>query len=160
MDKRCPRKLNTPPQSFCPMAVARLKWRAEWQPKKIKGKLQTEPSEEEENNAPGCPWAVNSHENGFCFFKAYEYHKEKLTDSQIAHMLGVSEPTVKKTADKGIYKASQSPALKELKELYGDEAIIKERLVDCYEDQYIDMSGLSVSSVDDGTIVKPEDDTV
>jgi len=142
------------------MAVARLKWRAEWQPKKVKGKWQTEPSEEEENNAPGCPWAVNSHENSFCFFKAYEYHKEKLTDSQIAHMLGVSEPTVKKTADKGIYKASQTPCLKELKELYGDEAIINERLVDCYEDQLNDLSGLSVSSASEEETVKLEDEPV
>jgi hypothetical protein len=147
MDPRCPRKLNTPPKEFCPMAVARLKWRAEWQPKKVKGKWQTEPSEEEENNAPGCPWAVNSHEASFCFFKAYSQDREKLTDSQIAHMLGVSEPTVKKTADKAIQKAAESPALKEMKDLYGSESIVEERLVDVYEDQLNDLSGLSVGTV-------------
>lgn len=138
------------------MAVARLKWRAEWQPKKVKGKWQTEPSEEEENNAPGCPWAINSHEASYCFFKAYSEHREKLTDSQIAHMLGVSESTVKKTAERALYKAGQVPALKEIKDQYGDEAIIEERLVDCYEDQLNDLSGLSVGSSDEE--VKPEDE--
>jgi hypothetical protein len=158
MDKRCPRKLNTPPKEFCPMAVARLKWRAQWQPKKIKGKWQTEPSEEEENNAPGCPWAVNSHDASFCFFKAYSEDREKLTDSQIAHMLGVSEPTVKKTADRAIQKAAQDPVLKEVKEYYGSESVVQERLLDVYEDQLNDLSGLSVSTMTDDEPAKSDEE--
>ena len=148
MDYRCIRKLKTPPQEFCPAAVARLRWREQ---------LGKEPSEEEEKSAPGCPWAVRSHEHSFCFFKAYDQDHEKLTDSQIAHMLGVSEPTVKKTADRAIRKISNFPALKEMKELYGNESIIEERLVDQYEDQYNDLSGVTITSVTEEEPVKIEE---
>ncbi len=138
MDRRCPRKLNTLPQEFCPAAVARLRWREQ---------LGREPTEDEERSAPGCPWAVRSHEHNFCFFKAYSEDREKLTDSQIAHMLGVTEITVKKTADRALRKAANVKELKEMKELYGDQSIVEERLVDPHEDQLNDLSGLTISSV-------------
>jgi hypothetical protein len=149
LDSRCIRKLKTSPKEFCPSAVHRLRWREQ---------LGREPTEEEELSAPGCPWAVRSHEHNFCFFKAYDQDREKLTDSQIAHMLGVSESTVKKTAIRAEKKVANYQPLKELKELYGDESIIDDRLVDPYEDHLNDLSGISISSVADEVPIKSDDD--
>lgn len=136
MDARCLRKLKSPPKEFCPAAIARLRWRDQ---------LEHEPSEEEERSAPGCGFAIRSHESSFCFWKSYEYNREKLTDSQIAHMLGISEATIKKVGDRALKKSLQYKPFKELKEMYGDETIIEERLVDPNEDRLIDLSGLTVS---------------
>lgn len=147
MDRRCPRKIKTPPKEFCPAAVHRLRWREQ---------LGREPTEEEERSAPGCPWAIRSHEHNFCFFKAYDQDREKLTDSQIAHMLGVSEPTVKKTANRAEKRMANYGPLKEMKELYGSESIIQERPVDPHEDRFNDLSGLTVASVAPEEEVKAE----
>ena len=149
MDKRCPRKLKTSPNEFCPAAVHRLRWREQ---------LGREPTEEEELSAPGCPWAVRSHEHSFCFFKAYSEEREKLTDSQIAHMLGVSEVTIKKTATKAEKKLANYKPFKELKELYGTESIITGRPTDPYEDQLMDLSGISITAVTSEEEVKIEEE--
>lgn len=149
MNNRCPRKLKTPPKEFCPSAVHRLRWREQ---------LGREPTEEEERSAPGCPWAVRSHEHSFCFFKAYSQDREKLTDSQIAHMLGVAEVTVKKTASRAERKVANYAPLREMKELYGDESIIEERLVDAHEDRLNDLSGLTITSVTEDEPVKVDEE--
>jgi hypothetical protein len=147
MDSRCLRKLKTLPKEFCPAAVHRLRWREQ---------LGREPSEEEERSAPGCPWAVRSHEHSFCFFKAYAESREKLTDAQIAHLIGVSESTVKKTALKAEKKLAAYKPFKELKQVFGSDSIIEERLIDPYEEHINDFSGLTVTSVT--TELVPEED--
>jgi len=138
MDSRCIRRLKTPPQEFCPAAIARLRWQDQ---------LGREPTEEDEKNAPGCPWSIRNHEHNYCFFKAYSENREELINSQIAHMLGVSEATIKKTYDKAIRKASQVPAIKQIKELYAGEQIIHGRLVDPNEDRLNDLSGIAIASM-------------
>jgi len=139
LDNRCFRKLTKPPQEFCPAAIQHLRWRES---------LGREPTEQEEVSAPGCIWSVRSHEDMFCFFKSISCEKEPLTDSQIAHMLGVSEITVKKTRERAILKIANLPEFREIKELYKGEVIIQERQVDPYEDCLMDISGISPSSIE------------
>ena len=155
MDDRCPRKLKQPPTHFCPLAVARLRYRDGIKDDSKRKKELTEPKD-----APGCPWAVRSHQHGYCFFKLLEdpQNPEKFTDSQIAHMIGVSEEAVKKIADRVLKKAANIKAFKEIKETHGDGPLVEERLIDGYEDQLNDLSGITITSVAEGE-VKLEEDT-
>jgi len=148
MNSRCPRKLKHPPQEFCPAAIQRLRWRES---------LGREPTEQEETSAPGCSWSVRSHDDMFCFFKSISYEKESLTDSQIAHMVGVSEITVKKTRERALAKLANLPVFKEMAELYDGEAIVVERQVDPYEDSFSDIRNLRPSSVVEEVIPTPEE---
>lgn len=148
MDKRCIRKLKTLPQEFCPAAVNRLRWRES---------LGREPSEQEELSAPGCPWAIRNQEYMFCFFKAFSEDREPLTDAQVAHMLGISELTVRKTRERALHKMANMKEFKEVKEYYPDEVIINERLVDPYEDQLADISHISVDSIDEVSLSTDKD---
>lgn len=149
MDIRCIRKLTNPPEEFCPSAINRLRWRES---------LGREPTEQEELSAPGCPWSVRSQEFMFCFFKAFSNDREPLTDSQVAHMLGISELTVKKTRDRALSRLSSMKEFKEIMELYKGEVIIKERLVDPYEDQLSDISRISPSVAEEETIIVSDED--
>lgn len=149
MDKRCPRKLKEPPNYFCPLAVQRLRWRE---------KQTKEPKENEERSAEGCTWAIRSHEHMFCFFKLISsQNQEKLTDSQIAHMLGVTEATVKKVADRAVKKLACMKEFREMKEMYGSDPIVEDRPVDAYEEHLNDMSGISISSVAEDEVKLEED---
>lgn len=148
MDKRCVRKLKRSPEEFCPSAVYRLRWRES---------LGREPTEQEELSAPGCPWAVRSQEYMFCFFKAFEEDREPLTDAQVAHMLGISEITVKKTRDRAIAKMANMKEFKEIKESYAGGIIIEERLIDPYEDLLTDVSNISMDNVEEIALVSDED---
>ena len=148
MDHRCPRKLKHPPQEFCPAAIQHLRWRES---------LGREPTEQEEVSAPGCFWSVRSHDDMFCFFKSISYEKESLTDSQIAHMVGVSEITIKKTREKALVKLANLPDFKEMKELYAGEPIVVERQVDPYEDSFSDIRHFRPSEVLEEVIPIPDE---
>ncbi len=146
MDSRCIRRLKNLPQEFCPAAIARLRWREEFD--SSSGNKRKEPTEQEEANAPGCPWAVKSHQDMFCFFKAVSDSSECYTDAQIAHMLDLKEMTIKRIRKRAMAKIADRKELKEIRDLYAGEPIVQDRLYDPYEDQLNDMSGLSVSSDD------------
>lgn len=148
MDSRCVRRLKKLPQEFCPAAVARLRWREEFDVGA--GNKKKEPTEQDEANAPGCPWAVKSHKDMFCFFKAIANCDESYTDAQIAHLLGLKEITIKRIRKRAMAKIADHKELKEMKDLYEGGPIVEEKLYDPYEDQLNDMSGLSIGS-DDST---------
>ena len=117
MDPRCPRKLTSHPDKWCPLAVMRLK---------ALRNSDKELTEEEENLLPGCPWAVNHQLANYCFFKyAAEFlNPEKPpSDSDIAHFNNISQETVKKTIKKAIDKGKNVKGIKELME-NSDGAII------------------------------------
>jgi hypothetical protein len=154
MDKRCPRNLKQPPQHFCPLAVARLRWRDA-----VKDDPRHKRELSEPKDAPGCPWAVRSHEHGYCFFALNQSPNapEKFTDSQIAHLEGIPEAAVKKIADKAIKKSAQMKVFKEIRETHKDGPLVIERPIDGYEDQLNDISGISISS-DGESEVKSESD--
>jgi len=97
MDCRCPRSLASMPESFCPLAVNRLR------------AIRTaghELSEEEENALPGCPWAVNSQTANYCFFKHIdEFASEQtLSDIEVAALNCLSVDTVKKVEKEAMNK--------------------------------------------------------
>lgn len=104
MDKRCPRKLENLPDSWCPLAVQRLK--------AIRNSDKTL-TEEEEAKLPGCPWAVKHQVANYCFFKLIAEHLPKhkeLSDMEIAHFCGVDIETVKKGEKAAIEKIRGSEA--------------------------------------------------
>lgn len=117
MDPRCPRGLTCHPDSFCPLAVLRLK------AIRNAGKELTE---EEEANLPGCPWAVNHQLAHYCFFKyVTDYTGDKPpSDVEIASLNGISIDTVKKTEKNGLAKIRAAEEFKSLKEAHGDDPVI------------------------------------
>ena len=120
MDRRCPRKLETHPESWCPLAVLRLK---------AVRNAGRELTEQEEAKLPGCPWAVNHQLANYCFFKYMQdfgSHNPP-SESEIAHYLNVSMDTVKKTQKEAILKSRQDPAFAQIIESHDDgEPIINE----------------------------------
>lgn len=89
MDSRCPRRLEEMPDTWCPLAVLRLK--------AIRN-AGRELTEEEEALLPGCPWAIDHQLAHYCFFKYLTtYTTEKsVSDIELAALLNVSVDTVKK----------------------------------------------------------------
>ena len=119
MDGRCPRKLETHPTEWCPLAVLRLK------AVRNAGKELTEA---EEANLPGCPWAVNHQLANYCFFKwSKDYSGDKpLSDIEIASLNNVSVDTVKKTEKEALVKIRESTQFNEIQEQYGDDNVVGE----------------------------------
>lgn len=111
MDERCPRQLETHPESYCPLAVIRLK---------ALRSAQTELTEEEESKLPGCPWAVNHQLSNYCFFKFMDSaaSDKSLSDVEIAHLNSISVETVKDIEKKGIHKIKNSDMIKEIEAAY------------------------------------------
>jgi hypothetical protein len=118
MDCRCPRKLKDSPTEYCPLAVQRLRWLES---------LGREATEKEEEAAPGCPWAIRNHDFMFCFFKKMEEIQDPMSDIQIAHSLGISEQTMKKTKDRAIAKLRTKKMFVQMKDIFGDDPIVTER---------------------------------
>lgn len=119
MDKRCPRKLEHQPESWCPLAVLRLK------ALRNAGKELTE---EEEEKLPGCPWAVNHQLANYCFFNYlsnYLHEDTPPSHVEIAHMLNISIDTSKKVERDAIDKGRQQSAFKELIDS-GDSGIMSD----------------------------------
>jgi hypothetical protein len=120
MDDRCPRSLKTTPESFCPLAVMRLR------------AIRTagrELTEEEESKLPGCPWSVNHQLANYCFFKYIkEYAADKPpTDVEIASLNCISTETVKKTEKSALTKIRETEQFKDLKEDLNGGSIIDEK---------------------------------
>lgn len=116
MDPRCPRQLKDMPQSYCPLAVTRLR------------AIRTagrELTEEEENTLPGCPWAVNSQMANYCFFKYIDEFagEQTLSDVEVAALNCLSVETVKKIEKEAMSKIRNREEFANLKkDLQGESA--------------------------------------
>lgn len=123
MDPRCPRALQNFPESFCPLAVMRLR------AIRTAGK---ELSEEEESKLPGCPWAVNHQLANYCFFKYIkEYSGDKApSDIEIASLNGISIETVKKTERSALAKIRETEEFSSLKSQLNGEGVVDEHSTD------------------------------
>jgi hypothetical protein len=108
MDSRCPRRLEEMPDSWCPLAVLRLK--------AIRN-AGRELSEEEESLLPGCPWAIDHQLAHYCFFQYLtEYTSEKqVSDIELAALLNVSVETIKKIEKSAIAKMRDHESFSSLK---------------------------------------------
>ena len=108
MDPRCPRRLEEMPDSWCPLAVLRLK--------AIRN-AGRELTEEEEALLPGCPWAIDHQLAHYCFFKYLtEYTSEKsVSDIELAALLNVSVETIKKIEKTGLTRMREHKTFSELK---------------------------------------------
>lgn len=101
MDKRCPRRLDSMPSTWCPLAVLRLK--------AIRN-AGRELSEKEESELPGCPWAVDHQLAHYCFFRyVSEFAQDKtISDIELAALLNVSVDTIKKIEKHALLKMRES----------------------------------------------------
>jgi len=108
MDPRCPRRLEEMPDSWCPLAVLRLK--------AIRN-AGRELTEEEEALLPGCPWAIDHQLAHYCFFKYLtEYTSEKsVSDIELAALLNVSVETIKKIEKTGLTRMREHKSFADLK---------------------------------------------
>lgn len=120
MDKRCPRRLENFPESYCPLAVLRLK------ALRNAGKELTE---EEESRLQGCPYSVAHQLSSYCFFKYIEqyYPAQPLADIEIAHYNSVSVDTVKKMSASAINKMRELDDFTDISDIYGDEKIVDDK---------------------------------
>ena len=118
-DSRCPRKLQESPQSYCPLAVLRLK---------ALRNAGRELTEQEESRLPGCPFSVSHQLSCYCFFKymAEYYPNQSLTDIEIAHYNSVSVDTVKKSSLHAISRLRDLKDFVEILDIYGGDAILEE----------------------------------
>lgn len=119
MDPRCPRMLAEMPDSFCPLAVMRLR------------AIRTagrELTEEEENALPGCPWAVNSQTANYCFFKYIdEFASEQtLSDVEVAALNCLSVETVKKVEKEAMNKIRNREEFANLRKDLDGESIFED----------------------------------
>lgn len=124
MDPRCPRQLTHLPDSYCPLAVQRLK------ALRHAGK---ELSEDEENMLPGCTWCIGHQLANYCFFKFigdFTPDDKSLSDMEIAHFMSLSVDTVKKVEKRALHKIREGEAFKEIIDNYGNDAIMEDRDVD------------------------------
>lgn len=124
MDERCPRQLPKQPDSWCPLAVLRLK--------AIRN-AGRELTEEEEAKLPGCPWAVNHQLANYCFFQYIKEYGDGApsSDIEIASLLYLSTDTVKKVEKLSLSKMREDEQFKEIKEsMDKGESIIREKLTD------------------------------
>lgn len=117
LDNRCPRRLKDFPETYCPLAVLRLK---------ALRNAGRELTEIEENRLQGCSFSIAHQLSCYCFFKymAYYYPNKPLADIEIAHYNSVSLETVKKLSQHAITKMSQLKDFVEISETYDGERII------------------------------------
>lgn len=118
IDARCPRQLSEMPDTFCNLAVMRLR------------AIRTagrELSEEEENALPGCCWAVNSQTANYCFFKHIdEFSTEQtLSDVEVAALNCLSVETVKKVEKEAMTKIRNHEEFANLKSDLEGESIFE-----------------------------------
>ncbi len=108
MDKRCPRRLEDMPDTWCPLAVLRLK--------AIRN-AGRELTEEEESKLPGCPWAIDHQLAHYCFFKYLaEFTQEKqVSDIELAALLNVSVDTIKKIEKTALTKMREHKSFADIK---------------------------------------------
>lgn len=108
MDPRCPRRLEDMPDSWCPLAVMRLK--------AIRN-AGRELTEEEEALLPGCPWAIDHQLAHYCFFEYLtKFTSEKsVSDIELAALLNVSVDTIKKIEKTALNKMRNHDSFADLK---------------------------------------------
>lgn len=108
MDKRCPRRLEDMPDSWCPLAVMRLK---------VIRNAGRELTEEEEALLPGCPWAVDHQLAHYCFFEylAKFTSDKQVSDIELAALLNVSVDTIKKIEKTALQKMRDHQSFSDLK---------------------------------------------
>lgn len=118
MDKRCPRQLNCSPDTFCPLAVQRLK---------ALRHAGRELSEEEISLLPGCPWAINHQLANYCVFKFYEEFMEdgkSISEMEVAHYNSISVESVRKIEKRAIQKLREAPIFKEIADIHSGDKIM------------------------------------
>lgn len=111
MDKRCPRNLEYLPESFCPLAVGRLK---------VLRHSEKELTEEEENKIGYCPYAVNHQMANYCFFKLIAEHMpdtRNFTPVEIAHFTNLSVETVNKIEKQALKNIKKSESFSDIDSL-------------------------------------------
>lgn len=117
-DCRCPLKLDSAPDSWCSLAVQRLK------ALRNAGKELTE---EEESKLPGCVWAIDHQLANYCFFKYMkEYSDKNLSDMEIASLNNISIDTVKKIEKTALTKVRENAKFKRIKDENEGEAVVSE----------------------------------
>jgi hypothetical protein len=124
MDARCPRSLETTPDSFCSLAVQRLK---------AIRHAGRELNEEEEALLPGCPYAINHQLANYCFFKFirdFSPDDKPLSEMEIAHFCSISVDTVKKVEKRALAKMRETEDIKEIITNANGEQIMDDRDLD------------------------------
>ncbi len=118
-DPRCPRRLTSAPDSFCPLAVQRLR------AIRTAGKELTE---EEESKLGGCCWAVNSQTANYCFFKYIDEFaaEQTLSDIEVAALNCLSVETVKKVEKEAMTKIKNHEEFANLRDDLDGESIFEE----------------------------------
>jgi len=119
-DSRCPRQLECAPDSWCGLAVQRLK------ALRFAGKELTE---EQEDEFPGCKWATQNQMANYCFFKLADDlmpDAKGFSDMEIAHFLNVSVDTVKKTEKRAVAKMKDSNDFQEMVKTYSGDKILED----------------------------------
>ena len=119
MDARCPRGLECLPDSYCPLAVQRLK------ALRYAGKELTE---EEENLLPGCKWAIQNQTANYCHFDLIANHlpNRPMSDMEIAHTCNISVETVKKIEKVAIEKLRNTDSFQELLDVHEGDTIFED----------------------------------
>lgn len=120
MDNRCPRELDEFPDTWCSLAVQRLK---------ALRHTDKELTEEEEARLPGCPWAVNHQLANYCFFKLIAQHMpntKTVSDMEVAHYCNISTDSVKKIEKKAIDKIRKSDSFQEIIDAHDGDSVIED----------------------------------
>lgn len=123
-DTRCPRQLSSAPNSYCSLAVQRLK---------AIRHAGRELTEEEESLLPGCPYAINHQLANYCFFKFikdFSPDEKPLSDMEIAHFCSLSVETVKKVEKRALAKMRDTSDIKEIIQGADGEQIMDDRDLD------------------------------
>lgn len=109
MDPRCPKKLQDLPDTWCPLAVLRLK--------AIRN-AGRELTEEEEELLPGCPWAIDHQLAHYCFFHylANFTSEKQVSDIELAALLNVSVDSIKKIEKNALLKMREHNSFNTLKD--------------------------------------------
>jgi hypothetical protein len=120
IDQRCLRNLDSMPETWCALAVQRLK------ALRHAGKELTE---EEEEKLPGCKYAVNHQLANYCFFKLVEDfipEDRNFSDMEVAHFLNVSIDTIKKVEKKAVQRMRDSHTFKEIIDIHDGDQIMED----------------------------------
>lgn len=120
MDTRCPKQLDDLPDTWCDLAVQRLK---------ALRHAGRELTEAEESELPGCPWGVNHQIANYCFFKLiakHTPHTKNISDMEVAHYCNISTDSVKKIEKSAIDKIRKSDSFREMIDTHEGDPILED----------------------------------